>query len=59
MKTGLLEKFETMMTAVAFAEQNDHDYAIQLMDSLNQKKNQNYSRKTKGARPETRPQMRA
>ena len=58
MKTSMLEKFETLMAAVAFAEHNDHDYALKLVGSASHKENRNHARKNKGQRPESRPQMR-
>lgn len=57
MKTGLLATFETLMTAVTFAEKNDSEYAIRLMESLKPKSSQ--AQKTKGKRPESRPRMTA
>ena len=58
MKTGLLRIFETLMVAVTFAEKNDHEYAIRLMNSDARKKNQRYSRRDLNNQPENRPQMR-
>ena len=58
MRTGLLRKFETLMVAVTFAEKNQHEYAIRLMNSDAREKNQRYSRRDLNNRPENRPQMR-
>jgi len=58
MKTGLLKKFENLMIAVTFAEKNDHEYAIRLMNSDARKKNQQYSKWELNNQYENRPQMR-
>ena len=58
MKTGLLKKFENLMIAVTFAEKNDHEYAIRLMNSDARKKNQQYSKRELNNQYENRPQMR-
>lgn len=58
MKIGLLKKFENLMIAVTFAEKNDHEYAIRLMNSDARKKNQRYSKRELNNQYENRPQMR-
>jgi len=57
MKTGLFKTFETLMVAATFAEKNDHEYAIRLMNADARKKNQQYSRRDLDNRSENRPRM--
>jgi len=58
MKTEIFRKFENLMAAVTFAEKNDRDYAIMLMNADDSKKKQPYSRKSLKSQQDHRPQMR-
>lgn len=58
MKTEIFNRFEKLMSAVTFAEKNDHDYAILLMNDENKNKKQPYSRKRLQDQQDHRPQMR-
>ena len=59
MKNHFLEKLETLMAASAFAQANDHDYALTLMGSAGRHTARKNSRKSRTNRPDARPQMRA
>lgn len=54
MKTGLLRTLENLMVAVTFAEMNDHEYAIRVMNPETERKNQKYPRKDLNRQRENR-----
>ncbi|OGR22395.1 MAG: hypothetical protein A2277_10900 [Desulfobacterales bacterium RIFOXYA12_FULL_46_15] len=57
MKTGLLRTLENLMVAVTFAEKNDHEYAIRVMNPETERKNQKYQKKDLNRQRENRPRI--
>lgn len=58
MKTGMFKMFENLMVSATFAEKNQHDYAIQLMNADDKQKKSHQDRKALRNSSEKRPQMR-
>ena len=56
MRTGLFNTIETLMVAVTFAGQNQHEYAIELLNSA-KKKEDAPTLKKEIPRPDNRPRM--
>jgi hypothetical protein len=57
MKTGLIRTLEDLMVAVTFAEKNQHEYALKLMDGHRKKQSRQLKNKV-DQRAEQRPRMR-
>ncbi len=58
MKIGLLKKLEDLMVSVTFAENNQQEYALWLLNPDGNRKNQQSPRKNLNRQPENRSQMR-
>lgn len=57
MKTGMLRTLENLMVAVTFAENNDHEYAMRVMNPEMERKNQKNQKKGLRHERENRPRI--
>ncbi len=53
-----LKDLEKIMMAVTFAEANEHEVALRLMEKPRRQKNRRQSRKAPAIRADNRPQLR-